>query len=511
MRLITGDECGLLKECNTALAMKASSKTKGTTSSSAIPSSTVVTSEKDGILRINPIEHASRRHGVVALAWNKPGLDDRFSSLHMDGVVELWERNCNENTTKRPSFGKYRHAGTIANVFGSADALSRPMGLSRLSRNGKNLLCACNHAGKVVLLSPDSDEQHLSSFDAFPLKTPTTGENNKSVCPRFSAMAIDEPTGRIAMGGKERETTLFDLETSKQVWKAKNLPPDVQTLLQPQVWPTAILFLQQHQQPEISGQNIIAVGTAYAQVRLYDVRIGDASASTQQRRRPIQTTPAGFLEHRVTSLCQINGSNSNEIVVGDAAGFLHTIDLRRLPTIERVKTPIAKQEQVGTHGRFVGPTGSVRQIVHDTRNNKMAVAGLDRMLRIYDTHKNKRKELICFYLKQRLNCVLVGQEEDNHFESVDDPQNLHERYNDEQDIDQEDVVDDYFDSDDDDDDDDGNDTSPLENEDEAQDVVDSNSNSDSSGDHYSDDDSESSKDENDDEVHTPRKKQRQFE
>ena len=216
--------------------------------------------------------------------------------------------------------------------------------------------------------------------------------------------AFDFKLNRVAVGGKDRDIALFDIEASKQVWKAMNLPPNPQSLLQPLVWPTATCFLDADSS---IGSNVMAVGSAHHELRIYDIR------NDSPQRRPISYLSGGIIEHRVTSLCQID---PYDLVVGDAAGFLQ-IDLRVLGKPKR-------DTKVSTKGRFVGPTGSVRMLVKHRSESRMAAVGLDRMLRIYDT--SKRKQLYCMYLKQRLNCVLVGQDrcwtkdsDDEDFDTAD--------------------------------------------------------------------------------------------
>lgn len=135
--------------------------------------------------------------------------------------------------------------------------------------------------------------------------------------------------------------------------------------------------------------NILLVGTAYKQIKVYDIRC---------QRRPVlhslDESKGGFLKYAITSLCQLDSSTSPyQIVAGDTAGYIHTLDLRSL---QNSKTPV---------GRFVGPAGSVRQIeLCPSNKNVIACAGLDRMLRTWDV--KSRKCLDKIYLKQRLNCML---------------------------------------------------------------------------------------------------------
>jgi ribosome biogenesis protein NSA1 len=225
--------------------------------------------------------------------------------------------------------------------------------------------------------------------------------------------------GRVAVGGRERETTMVDIESGTVVFKAKNLPPDPQTLLQQPVWPSSILFME--------NSNIMAVGTAHNEVRIYDVR------EDSKTRRPTATTPENLLEYRVTALCQVD---PNHLVVGDSAGFIYDLDIR---TLSRKLKGAANKNMA----RYIGPAGSVRQLKKHPTLPRLAAVGLDRMLRIYDT--NKRKQLDCVYLKQRLNCALFcndktwAAEGENDEDDDVDPDDL--------DIDQDDVVQDYIDSD----------------------------------------------------------------
>ena len=142
--------------------------------------------------------------------------------------------------------------------------------------------------------------------------------------------------------------------------------------------------------------HLLAAGTAYKQVRIYDVRANSLV------RRPVIYTPEfdsdklNLFNHRLTSICQLN---SNAIVVGDAAGYIHTLDLRKIHHNANGRCMAA------SIGRYSGPAGSVRQIVKHEDLPIIACVGLDRMLRTYDTLK--RKPLDCVYLRQRLNCMLI--------------------------------------------------------------------------------------------------------
>ena len=163
-------------------------------------------------------------------------------------------------------------------------------------------------------------------------------------------------------------------------------------MLQEPIWSTSIQFLTNDSiTSHVDGSSrvlddLLVTGTAYKQVKVYDIRT---------QRRPILSSPSFFkyksssqtqiLHHRITALCQIN---SNQIMVGDTAGYMHIMDLRKLTNKSAV-------------GRFVGPCGSIRKIIKHPTLPIVACVGLDRMLRTYQI--SKRKSLDIIYLKQRLS------------------------------------------------------------------------------------------------------------
>ena len=153
------------------------------------------------------------------------------------------------------------------------------------------------------------------------------------------------------------------------------MPPDPQTLLQQPMWTTALQFIHSphnnsngstnNSNENKSYTNLLASGTAYKQVQIYDIQTSSSTDSTQQNitRRPVLHTPENLLQHRVTSLLQL--PNTNHLVVADAVGDCHILDLRKFhsgkqSSYNKQKRTHAAQE-IGL-GRLVGPGGSVRQL-----------------------------------------------------------------------------------------------------------------------------------------------------
>lgn len=397
MRVITGDECGIIKECIPEL------------------------DENNAVRRVNDGETVARKHGCVDLCWVGEQPDESFASLSLGSVCSVWERTNGDNadddgTTK--SFGKYRRRSQIVNIFEETNnnkpaALhpsTNPLGLFAVEAIR---LCACNAAGKVSIIDT-SNERVVQTFDS--IKLTDQDDTQKALLTSCAASTAQEQHAvRLAVGGQERDITLWDLATGKEAWKAKNARPDPQTLLQQQVWPTSIAFI---------GDNILAVGSAHKELRLYDIR---------QQRRPIALTPKGMWEHRVTALRPLP-NDKNTLVIGDSAGYLQSMDVRNLKQIT---------------GRYVGPAGSIRAIMAHSREARLAVVGLDRMLRIYDS--SSRKQLHCMYLRQRLNSVLFGQAPSHVHTGQDASTDAAVSTQDDSNWDQDDQVEDYVDSDNDDD------------------------------------------------------------
>jgi ribosome biogenesis protein NSA1 len=417
MRLFTGDECGLLKESIPEL-----SRRKPTAGEIVPPKGAMPHVTKDGVSRIDPKELQTRNRAVVDMTFTNPDDDEEnevsFAALRLNGSVECWEGSAKNHT----SFGNYDKVYTTGNIFQTKEGekSARPLGFGAFEKQSR--MCACDVLGNLAVIKSENGEivQHYNAYTASKQGTTISYTPGNHVNTQLAtAMACDPVYGRVAVGGRERETTMVDIESGKVVFKTKNLAPDPQTLLQQPVWPSSIIFME--------DSNVMAVGSAYNEVRIYDVR------EDSKTRRPTATTPENLLEYRVTALCQVD---PNHLAVGDSAGFIYDLDIRTLG--RKLKGPANKDM-----ARYVGPAGSVRQLKKHPTLPRLAAVGLDRMLRVYDT--DKRKQLDCVYLKQRLNCALFcndktwGSEGDDDEDDDVDPDDL--------DIDQDDVVKDYIDSD----------------------------------------------------------------
>eukprot|EP00581_Thalassiosira_minuscula_P018936 CAMPEP_0183721086 /NCGR_PEP_ID=MMETSP0737-20130205/13500_1 /TAXON_ID=385413 /ORGANISM="Thalassiosira miniscula, Strain CCMP1093" /LENGTH=638 /DNA_ID=CAMNT_0025951057 /DNA_START=95 /DNA_END=2011 /DNA_ORIENTATION=+ len=520
MRIITGDECGLLKEIIPELCRPLDKQNgrNGTGNFSEIhagrarPSATSIQAAaasygnaavgnggEGGVNTNNGLARAvrrlemeeeaqSRERGVVSLSFlpkdvnNDNSSDDgsssfSFAALRMNGSVETWSATRDSSLSSSSSMGfknsevnvtaaTYRKVGgcnvalpdqkgddesdeenessshvvsgdengnsnnTGANSNNNRGWYShqpiRPIGMvSNYNTTNKNsTLITCDSIGTLNLLNPSKFSSGIvetyNAFDISPTKhlaNPSSSKNNRTNAGTLTytkggfanvniatCLAIDPSGKSVAVGGRERGVRILDLECGKLLWKAKNLPPDPQTLLQQPMWTTTMQFLHSPTTSSSSSTdptNLLATGTAYKQVQIYDIR----QSSTV--RRPVLYTPDHLLSHRITTLCQLHDSNT--LAVADSIGDCHLLDLRKMSSGNKFnKSRNKAKEEIGL-GRLVGPGGSIRQLALHPTLPHLACVGLDRKLWTWDV--SRRKMMDCVYLRQRLNSLLFCEDE----------------------------------------------------------------------------------------------------
>jgi hypothetical protein len=180
MRFITGDECGLIKECIPELAVKKDQPSTAKVVVNVVSPDTTAPKDEEGIRLINTQARQSRRRGVVAMTWTQPDDDEQFACLRIDGTVELWQRSHSEEQ----SFGGYLLVTELKRVFDDPKAVAggdapihpstHPLGLESFSTEGNDQvqLCACNAAG-VGILNPTCQESVVQRFCVYKQKEPT--------------------------------------------------------------------------------------------------------------------------------------------------------------------------------------------------------------------------------------------------------------------------------------------------------------------------------------------------
>jgi len=202
---------------------------------------------------------------------------------------------------------------------------------------------------------------------------------------------------------------LWEIETKQLVWTAKNVPHDFLDMRVP-IWINDLEFLTE-------TPDCIALVSAYHQIQLYDIR---------KQRRP--TINISFGEDPLMRIA-VTPRSSNSILFSDNKGRIMEMDLRK------GGAPLL--------GGYKGATGSVRALAsyslsltknnnnnnndndNDNNNNVEVVVscGLDRFFRVHGLKKRNLMKQI--YLKQRLNCVLISElqqqsNNDNKMEEEED-------------------------------------------------------------------------------------------
>ena len=575
--LLTGDECGLIKEISITQTNSSSSSTNNERPNG-------VSSDSEGLLQqqrqqqqqqriINPQDGMTRQHGLVRmLQWENSDTTTNsrhtIAALRKNGSIQLWEQSLSSSSSS--SLKKQKHhkttfeyspiCTTIPNVFQQKNQHvpnERPLNMGRICSTSSSssaptvILGACSTNGTIAIVKLPRDSSRneekdddgtvpstrnsnsmddvvvqtfstttssLSSSSFVPTTTTTNTNDFIHTIPlRISTFATHPTLPYVVMGGKDRDMVLYDIQQSRHthstasstaaessssssssllqpIWKAKNLPPHPQTLLQPQIWPTACCFLQPH---------ILMVGTAYRQIRIYDIRmsassqvgttISSSSAASsphskalsivpqpthQQQRRPILYSSQPMLDYRITAICPL--SNHNTVIVGDAGGTMVSIDVRQLKNIHHSTSKTNTNHSTSNHrlstsaitGRYIGPTGCISDIVelHSSSSKSssphcIASVGYDRMVRIYNTKSKQQVHQI--YCKQRLNCILpvLDDDDNDNDDEYDEEYANHTNVNMDhvEENDDDDIVKDYKDSSDDDSEDDLS----VENEDDV--------------------------------------------
>lgn len=213
--------------------------------------------------------------------------------------------------------------------------------------------------GMVAVWSGDGDEE-----DALKI---STGDNLWAM-----AQSGAEPN-IIATGGKENALKLWDLNKSDApVFSSKNVRDDWLNLRVP-VWVTKVQFLS-------DGRRVVT-GTGHNHVRVYDPK--------SPQRRPV--IDFNFMTYPVTGL-SVCPHRDDQVMVGNTIGDMGLLDLRKRRTVQLYK----------------GFSGGITDIQCHSSAPVVVSCGIDRYVRIHDIES--KALLDKFYLKSRLNCLLLSDE-----------------------------------------------------------------------------------------------------
>ena len=295
--------------------------------------------------------------------------DSLFVSSRVNGDIQLWSNSIDGVDEKSQVYTMNRLMPTT----------SKCIGLKRIYNHNKHIFTSYSDSGEVYIWDiNDTDDTILQELNTFTVKGPIE-----------AAAACSDS---IVFGGKENDLLLYDIEQGQCIWQAKNVLNDNLNLRVP-IWHTSVDFLHSTTDSTSTSGALIASGTGYKHIRLYDVKNTDT--------RPIYSYELNT-DFRITSIHSNHSIQEYTIYVGDTSGGLSLYDLRigkRLCTLK-------------------GSVGSIRDIQlspsrytgkgHNSEGGYVASVGLDRALYIYNTNTYKLMEK--HYMKNRLNCCcFIGQ------------------------------------------------------------------------------------------------------
>eukprot|EP00762_Andalucia_godoyi_P001687 ANDGO_07065.mRNA.1 hypothetical protein GUITHDRAFT_106874 len=179
-----------------------------------------------------------------------------------------------------------------------------------------------------------------------------------------------------AVGGKDVDLTVWDLQSKQCVHRAKNVHPD-KTKLQARIWPTDFF---------VASSTDIACCTSFGDFRMYDF--------ATDMRRPVLNRKVAEKHDEMScgfiSMCAVS-TQPGVYVVGSRQGDVYSV--RGSKTLHRYK----------------GVTGSVRALFN--LKDFILVAGLDRFVRCY--HVDASAPSWEVFVKTRVNCVVALEDEDD--------------------------------------------------------------------------------------------------
>lgn len=238
MRIITGDECGLLKEIIPEIAdpKEDEKKAKITTHLG------ISRLEHDGVHKM------CRSRGVVDMAFcQRSGVnegetdssDDSFAfcALRANGCLEYRIGNAPQKYKEdRVSGGQYSLENTIDNAFCvkgeeiDSSSIGRPIAISSAQQsftkntNRGNIIACCSSSGLVSVVDVNKFGQGVQAkYSAFAKRN--GGEKLNAIKGNFTnrdiatTMSMDHDAKRVVVGGRERSAIMLDLETGTNVWK----------------------------------------------------------------------------------------------------------------------------------------------------------------------------------------------------------------------------------------------------------------------------------------------------
>ncbi|KAJ2836205.1 Ribosome biogenesis protein nsa1 (NOP7-associated protein 1) [Coemansia erecta] len=368
MRFYTGDESGLIKcidiDANVSLLeaqAQAAKRTKAAAKAKANLKAGEQAAAADTSLagvEIRTIDgRVNRSNGIQQMCTTKWATNDRaFAVARKNGNIDVvgfeGEQLFTYTDEKFAERVSIKHNGRTINERSYVG----------LSASDSHFL-SCTNMGEVRYQSFATSEAKLMKLplDACRMRT------------------HNERSSVFAVGGREHELSVWDAETLQEsgagskptpIFRAKNVANDFLNLRVP-VWITDIQFTS-----EDATNPTLAVSTGHKQIRLYDAR-------AQQR-------PVNDWEVSKHPIYHLQASHVRpELYFADNMGNVQQMDMRTGHVF----------------GAFKGIAGAVKSISLSEDGAKIAVAGLDRYVRVFETG-SMRRPLHRAYVKQRVSHVV---------------------------------------------------------------------------------------------------------
>jgi len=246
MRIISGDECGLLKESIPEVSRASEDgKKKEPNADSGVSR----LGDSGAELSMN------RSMGIVDLAFAQLDSSNEdvgagslsFCALRANGSLERWEGfSPYDSKEDRICGGTYRMSNSMGDVFESSDKSAseyqgRPIAMCSAHQyqtfsdksSPNNIVACCSSTGRVsVIDTNDFGKGVVAQYDAYskgnraaPSKiSHTRGQfENRDIA---TAMTMSTDAQKIVIGGRERAANMLDVESGKNIWKVSSVYSD---------------------------------------------------------------------------------------------------------------------------------------------------------------------------------------------------------------------------------------------------------------------------------------------
>jgi len=325
----------------------------------------LVSLKSDGTVRKFGVQ-SQERGGVQAMRWAGNDLDpESHIALALGrGGIEVWDARSLTNVYTATPFSLKRYDQKIIGM----DILN-PKNVDASERR----FLVANSMGNVKIIDWDEEQAEIK-FDI--------GDNLERL--------VLSPDQSVFVAGGTRLCALWDVETQQQIFKSKNANWDEYKVI-PRYYDLAYAFVPPTADGGDFTPNTRFLSTnEYKQLRLYDTKAGQ---------RPVWSIETSV--DPIHSLAYL--SDGYTLITGDAGGRVQRLDMRY---------PGPGGIGLGKlTGVYRGGVGSVRSIAPHPTLPFMAVAGLDRHLRVYQTES--RELLKQVYLTQKLTACLFSRVEYN--------------------------------------------------------------------------------------------------